>query len=254
MRVVLYFTNHLAEPENIFFDLHFREPTYTILHRVHFRQASPDLIRLLTTELEPSQPPSSIGQNEFKKRRTSPALSTAKKIKTPPAIVGSPAHDSPYSRYPASPSYHDDPDDVFRAIHGYKLQQQQQKDGVIIDHVYTEKDVDNVHMVHKRGMEDHVRKIWGIPKGLDMLELARRLASQPPEEMTEVETIILTHRKEEMLLEDNEDEFVVDLYSLGPDLLNRLWQYTEHKLRTRNVTQISPFSLVEANTNMVEYD
>ncbi|KAI8349653.1 hypothetical protein EDC96DRAFT_448462 [Choanephora cucurbitarum] len=238
MRVVLYFTNHLSEPENIFFDLHFREHTYAILHRVHFRQPSPELIRILTTEPEPFYT-QQYQQSESKKRRTSPPLTTSKKVKTPPANIGSPAHESsPYNRYPASPSQYDESDD----------------DGVVIDHVYNEKDVDNVHMIHKRGLEDHVRKIWGVPKGLDMLELARRLSSRPPEEMTEIETLILNHRREDMILEDNEDEFVVDLYSLGPDLLNRLWQYTENKLRTKNRTEMSPFSLVEANTNMVDYD
>ena len=37
-----------------------------------------------------------------------------------------------------------------------------------------------------------------------MLELARRLSSRPPEEMTEIETLILNHRREDMILEDNE--------------------------------------------------
>jgi hypothetical protein len=48
------------------------------------------------------------------------------------------------------------------------------------------------------------------------------------------------------------DEFMVDLYSLGPELLNQLWEYTERK--TQNSCVLSPFSLVQANTNMMMED
>ncbi|KAI8091017.1 uncharacterized protein B0P05DRAFT_528416 [Gilbertella persicaria] len=248
MRVVLHFAHQLAEPENIFFDLHFREHTYTILHRINFVHPSPDLVRLLNTEPEP------MYHDSIKKRRASPPLLAAKKIKTPPT-VSSPAQFSdgpltPYSKYPTSPSNNDiESDDVFRNLHGRQI-----KDGVIIDNVYDEKDVDNVHSIHKSAIDDRIRKAWGLPMGLDMLELARRLSTRSPEEITEIETLILTHRKDDMLLEDNEDEFMVDLYSLGPELLNLLWEYTENKTQLQNTTEMSPFSLVQANTNMMEYD
>lgn len=48
------------------------------------------------------------------------------------------------------------------------------------------------------------------------------------------------------------EEFMVDLYTLGPDLLSKLWDYTETKMNFRPV--LSPFSLVQANTAMMEDD
>lgn len=45
---------------------------------------------------------------------------------------------------------------------------------------------------------------------------------------------------------------MVDLYSLGPDLLNQLWDYTEKKKMSSSRTVLSPFSLVQANTMMIE--
>lgn len=45
------------------------------------------------------------------------------------------------------------------------------------------------------------------------------------------------------------DEFVVDLYSLGPDLLTQLWEFTEKKSKS---VALSPFSLVQANTAFID--
>lgn len=42
------------------------------------------------------------------------------------------------------------------------------------------------------------------------------------------------------------EKFVVDLYSLGPDLITQLWDITEKK--SKSSAALSPFSLVQANT------
>jgi hypothetical protein len=47
---------------------------------------------------------------------------------------------------------------------------------------------------------------------------------------------------------------MVDLYSLGPELLNQLWDYTENKIQSQSSFVLSPFSLVQANTNMMIED
>lgn len=194
MRVVLFFANNLAEPENIFFDLHFRETTYTILHKVHFQNPSPELIKLLSIEVPPSDSinnhsannSSNHDINSVKKRRTSPSLNVnAKKIKTPPSI-SSPAQfsDGPLTpsssnyynnnnKYPSSPSLlhnqqeHDlflnnlEPNDLLRSIHGFR---QNKEDGAIIDDVYAEKDLDNVDPIHKKVIDENVRLAWGLPE------------------------------------------------------------------------------------------
>lgn len=181
MRVVLYFTNNLAEPENIFFDLHFREPTYTIMHKIHFQNPSPELINLLSIDLPSSD---IINHDNIKKRRTSPSLSsnnTSKKIKTPPSM-SSPAQfsDGPltpsstyYNKYPSSPAINQqqfdtdlfsnsmESNDLFRAIHGFR---QNTDDGLIIDDIYQEKDFDNVNPIHTKHIEDNIRIAWGIPE------------------------------------------------------------------------------------------
>jgi hypothetical protein len=190
MRVVLFFANHLAEPENIFFDLHFREPTYTITHKIVFSNPSPELIRLLTLDIPCNEPALSFNYNAYdsnvKKRRASPPLSSSKRMKTPPSI-SSPAQfsDSPLTpsyynnKYPTSPSNilyqhltdHEstsiDSDDLFRAMHGYRQPKRPtQEDGVIIDDIYNEKDLENANPIHTKHIEDHVRAAWGIPKVL----------------------------------------------------------------------------------------
>ncbi len=208
MRVVLFFTNNLAEPENIFFDLHFRETTYTILHKIHFQNPSPELIKLLSIEVPMSDiininnnssnltnnNNNSImyDHNNVKKRRTSPSLTlNSKKVKTPPSM-SSPAQfsDGPLTpsnyynnnKYPASPSLlhnqqsHQDHDlysnnnnnnnnmesnELFRAIHGYR---QNIDDGLIIDDIYEEKDVENVNPIHTKTIDENVRLAWGLPE------------------------------------------------------------------------------------------
>ncbi|KAI9247106.1 hypothetical protein EDC94DRAFT_626495 [Helicostylum pulchrum] len=284
MRVVLFFTNNLAEPENIFFDLHFREPTYTILHKIHFQNPSPELIKLLSIEL-PSTDTQQISDHNLKKRRTSPSSSssTTKKIKTPPSM-SSPAQfsDGPLTpsstyynnnKYPPSPAIINNnhqhqqqhqqqqqdqdlfsntmaSDDLFRAIHGFR---QNIDEDIIIDDVYQEKDLDTVNPIHGKLIEDSVRMAWGLPEGLDMLELAKRLSLRTPEQTEEIEALIKNHKRDGIYVEENDDEFIVDLYSLGPELLNQLWDYTERK-KMSSRTALSPFSLVQANTIMIEDD
>lgn len=106
-----------------------------------------------------------------------------------------------------------------------------------------------------------------------MLELAKRLSLRTPEQTEEIEALIKNHKRDGIYVEENDgnkyiyiiilnqesnlliilDEFIVDLYSLGPELLNQLWDYTERK-KMYSRTVLSPFSLVQANTIMIEDD
>jgi hypothetical protein len=43
---------------------------------------------------------------------------------------------------------------------------------------------------------------------------------------------------------------MVDLYSLGPELLSQLWDYTTEKRSLPKAIALSPFSLVQANANI----
>ncbi|CEP12758.1 hypothetical protein [Parasitella parasitica] len=291
MRVILYFKDFLLEPdpEEILFDLHFREPIYTIKHTIIFNDPSPELIRILQMELPTSDLQTTI-HIDSRKRRTSPTMSTSKKIKTPPSM-SSPADGGPMtpastsnnnsSRYPTSPSssmmhYLQDhessaeSDDLYRTVHGYRRQKKTiNQDGVTIDDIYNETDIENASSIHAKQLDDHVRKAWGLPvQGVDMLELAKRLTLLTPEQIEEVEGLILKSKNDDCVIEDNDgkyrhlwlsnvlfantqtDEFMFDLYSLGPELLSQLWDYTAEKQLQQKTTALSPFSLVQANANI----
>ncbi|KAI8647072.1 yeats family-domain-containing protein [Parasitella parasitica] len=272
MRVILYFKDSLLEPdpEEILFDLHFREPIYTIKHTIIFNNPSPELIRILQMELPTSDLQTTI-HIDNRKRRTSPTMSTSKKIKTPPSM-SSPADGGPLPpaaasnnnsiRYPTSPSssmmlyLHDhdssaESDDLYRTVHGYRRQKRTvNQDGVTIDDIYNETDIENASSIHTKQLDDHLRKAWGIPMGVDMLELAKQLTLLTPEQIEEVEALILKGKNDNTVVEDNEDEFMFDLYSLGPELLSQLWDYTVEKQSQQKATALSPFSLVQANANM----
>ncbi|KAI8981679.1 hypothetical protein BDF20DRAFT_911943 [Mycotypha africana] len=297
MRVVLYFTNNLAEPENILFDLHFRDHTYTIMHRIVFTNPSTELLRLLTIEIPDSSSTSNTHHDgsSSKKRRASPSSSTSysgsttgavanKKIKTPPG-ASSPAlynndgataltpitfNYTVNNKYPASlaaaasPSttsnshihflneYSNESDDLYRGMHGYRLTKKTAlQDGVIVDEIYSTEDLDKVNAIHYKGKEEPIRSAWGLPEGVDILELAKRLSMSSPEQIEEIRYIVTNHKRHDTLFEENDEEFMLDLYSLGPELLNILWDFTEKKTdsSTKSSMILSPFSMAQATSS-----
>ncbi|KAI8986421.1 class I glutamine amidotransferase-like protein [Pilobolus umbonatus] len=280
MRVVLYFKNNMADPENIYFDLHFRDSFYTIMHKIIFRNPYPDLIRILSLELPSSD---TISNNNAKKRRTSPVDFASKTLKLSPTLASpllfnndplTPAYHNIntniHSKYPISPVNHyriqpspyrhqqekdylqmssNESDDIYSELKDYK--QNIAVQGGIVEDIYSEEDIDSLNPIHSQ-LDTSSRAAWGIPSGLNMLELARRLSSRTSDQAEEIEILIKTHRKEGAITEENDDEFVVDLYSLGPELLTLLWDYTEKKMSTQATSAISPFSLVQANTSIAD--
>ena len=50
MRVVLYFTDNITDPQVLLFDLNFALATYSITHSVEFPNASPELVKLLSRD------------------------------------------------------------------------------------------------------------------------------------------------------------------------------------------------------------
>ncbi|KAI7877413.1 hypothetical protein K492DRAFT_14674 [Lichtheimia hyalospora FSU 10163] len=97
----------------------------------------------------------------------------------------------------------------------------------IVDDVYTESDLDHVNPIHGSDMSPDMRRAWGIPDNVNMLELARRLSSMDTARLADIQELVEKWRTEEMIVEEKEDEVVMDLYSLGPDLLTRLWEYCQ---------------------------
>ncbi|KAI9315988.1 hypothetical protein BX666DRAFT_2028223 [Dichotomocladium elegans] len=96
--------------------------------------------------------------------------------------------------------------------------------GAIVDDVYTESDLDHVNPIHGSELSPETRRAWGIP------EAARRLSGMDSERLMEIQDLLEQYRTEEMVVEEREDEVMMDLYSLGPDLLSKLWEHTDQHL------------------------
>ncbi|KAI8360807.1 yeats family-domain-containing protein [Blakeslea trispora] len=98
MRVVLYFTENITDPQVLLFDLNFALSTYSITHTVKFPNASPELVELLSREPLPrkggkkpmnavqpaSQPPTTTSPTKAKKS------STERTSKKKPVVADSP--------------------------------------------------------------------------------------------------------------------------------------------------------------------
>ncbi|CDS07213.1 hypothetical protein LRAMOSA09736 [Lichtheimia ramosa] len=97
----------------------------------------------------------------------------------------------------------------------------------IVDDVYTESDLDHVNPIHGSDMSPDMRRAWGIPDNVNMLELARRLSTMDSARLADIQELVEKWRTDEMVVEEKEDEVVMDLYSLGPELLTRLWEFCQ---------------------------
>ncbi|ORE07237.1 hypothetical protein BCV72DRAFT_226956 [Rhizopus microsporus var. microsporus] len=80
LRALLHFTNNLAAPKIIVFDLNFTQPNYSIIERVEFSNASPELVQLLS--LKPDSfhglPPSSAAPPPWSGHRPSASASSSR--------------------------------------------------------------------------------------------------------------------------------------------------------------------------------
>ncbi|KAF7725822.1 hypothetical protein EC973_009245 [Apophysomyces ossiformis] len=339
MRIVLYFTNNLANPEVISFDLNFSQSNYSVVHKVVFENPSPELITLLATDIlidgDGSSSSSSSGSGggngkrhaassdlggSGKKRRPSVSEKTMTKrtLTSPP--IPSPAHlmpgasnsplapsfysgktvhnpsqstysaspppptfnspmpiiptspyDFPFARtpqgYPSDNYLSDLSDDGRRSApggtpgereenvtNGYgeeKSSEGEHETGgdvmrtnsnndVIVDDIYNENDLENVNPIHRMPLDAQTREAWGIPEGVEILELARQLSNMTGDQIEEFYAIVRQHMTDDMTIEDNDGELVLDLYSLGPRLLTRLWEYAGSLGATMDATDSSP--------------
>ncbi|KAI7871346.1 yeats family-domain-containing protein [Spinellus fusiger] len=364
MRIMLYFTRDLADPEIVLFDLNFAHSTYTVHHKLVFPMPSPELEALLsmdpvvdtthTTSSHSSHYSNSHGSmngslngsmngsmngslngslngsmngsmNGPKKRRPStsnpsnkaitketkithspaihkydemgtsaspstPSFYSNKTVQYPiastysgsplspsfdsPALPISPAFDYGQAKIPQAYSEHDsvpylsglsdesqrksassgssikrgyeseeyefpDYQHRFRPTYESSEGEEGDREDAIVDDVYEESDLKNVNPIHSMPLDAETRRAWGIPEGLDMMELARRLTHMTEAQAEEFHDIVKQCITDDMVIEEKEGELVLELYSLGPILLSRLWEYSE-KITTYNSLLISP--------------
>ncbi|KAI9256447.1 yeats family-domain-containing protein [Phascolomyces articulosus] len=98
----------------------------------------------------------------------------------------------------------------------------------IVDDVYSESDLDHINPIHGEPLSSDLRRAWGIPENVNMLELAKKISSLDNEKLAEIRSIVDRYKTDGMGVSVEDNEVVVDLYSLGPDLLTRLWNFTHY--------------------------
>ncbi|KAI8371783.1 yeats family-domain-containing protein [Radiomyces spectabilis] len=288
MRIVLYFTNNLAHPEIMLFDLNFVQPSYSIIHRIAFNNPSPELINLLATDVAP--PSNANGQPTVaNKRRPSHSHVASKSLKSPiPSSPGLVKREETPGRAlsPSTPSYHTgntsvqypstfsasppppsftSPDGIMSTSptefqnsitplgfasdydisiaglsdigdedqHQSRRKRTKSNDKSIVDDIYSERDLNSVNPIHRMKLDSETCHAWGIPEGFDMLGLARRLSTMTPDQAEQFHAIVRQHMTNDMSVEETDSELVLDLYSLGPSLLKRLWSFTEKTIASQ---------------------
>ncbi|CAO0793772.1 unnamed protein product [Mucor circinelloides] len=78
MRVVLYFTDNITDPQVLLFDLNFALATYSITHTVEFPNASPELVKLLSRDPSSASSSTSVSVSSApRKGGKKPASSTS---------------------------------------------------------------------------------------------------------------------------------------------------------------------------------
>lgn len=96
MRVVLYFTDNITDPQVLLFDLNFALTNYSITHTVEFPNASPELIKLLSKE------PSSASSAALALESSTPRKEGKKPASSTSTLDNRPAKKKPISSSPHS--------------------------------------------------------------------------------------------------------------------------------------------------------
>ncbi|KAI8393357.1 yeats family-domain-containing protein [Radiomyces spectabilis] len=78
-----------------------------------------------------------------------------------------------------------------------------------------------------------------VPEDVDLSDLARCLQSLDDDELRELYHILSKYNTSDMLFVETEAEILFDLYSLGPVLLSRLWEFSKHVKRQRHERSIN---------------
>ncbi|KAI7857151.1 yeats family-domain-containing protein [Circinella umbellata] len=60
----------------------------------------------------------------------------------------------------------------------------------IVDDVYSESDLDHIDPIHGEALSTDLRRAWGIPEHVNMLELAKRISSLDGEKLAEIRSIV----------------------------------------------------------------
>lgn len=160
MRVVLYFTNDITDPQVLLFDLNFALSNYSTIHTVEFHNASPELKQLLSdhpfSPRKGGKKPMSNALDEPNKQEIEEFLPLPlDQVPLSPGFTDTSINfdSTPSSSYLKSPS----------AGSNISRSPSPLNHSRIVDRVQNINDVYNLNPIHSADIADHLREEWGIP-------------------------------------------------------------------------------------------
>ncbi|KAI9269970.1 yeats family-domain-containing protein [Helicostylum pulchrum] len=118
------------------------------------------------------------------------------------------------------------------------------------EHAYTLRDVYNLDSIHRAKIDEETRERWGIPE-INMMELAKRIYRMPEEQCEELQQIIIDNQTDDMqMISDPDGGVGIDLYSLGPSLLEKIWDFSADMISDDNQS----FTSQDAHASDLELD
>ncbi|CAO3631003.1 unnamed protein product [Cunninghamella echinulata] len=244
LRIILNFTDGFAPKEAILFFVNFEQPRYQKIHKIEFHNLSVDWIHFL----ESLQAVSRESQKGSKKlpvnHSTNNHNSTTNQHESnysdddDDEALSSPPSSPPQSIPVLSPTSdaltpHQDFDEISPLSEDQELNGNGNEDedlsdkDVIEDEVLNVDDLKHINSIHYMEHDHETCQVWDIPDHFNMVELARRLSLLSESQAERIHHIIQKYKNNAMSIEEKDDYFTLDLYSLGSTILNQLWAYTE---------------------------
>ncbi|KAI9284266.1 yeats family-domain-containing protein [Umbelopsis sp. AD052] len=237
LRIIFHFVDNLVAPQLMWFDLNFAQEAYSVSDTLTFESPPEEFLALLNIgsngvnsgntsipqpvakrKRQDSSDESSVASSEDAKRRSSSSSSVIDwdmAIASPPSAADSDGADD-YQ-----------PKRVLAGKTTKKVPKNNKKPvkQVVEDDVYTAQDTVSLHTVHRMvDVSPETRKEWGVPEDVDMCELARALTLLDTNELQKCYSILQKRQSLEEHVKG--DEFVFDLYAVGPDVISKLWILT----------------------------
>ncbi|CAO3643966.1 unnamed protein product [Cunninghamella blakesleeana] len=244
LRIVLWFMDRFAPNEVIIFDLNFQQSQYYKIHIIEFRDLPVNTISYLESlkaigresQKGSKKLPSTYNSNNHHSNNThdeNQSMDDDDDLSSGPGI-NSPS--PPQSIPVLSPSSESlTPNQDFDEISPLSETQELNDNGndglsdkdVVEDEVLNVDDLKHINSVHYMDHDPETCQVWGIPEHFNMVELARRLNLLSESQAERVNYIVQKYKNNSMSVEEKDDYLTLDLYSLGPTILNHLWTYTE---------------------------
>ncbi|ORY97176.1 yeats family-domain-containing protein [Syncephalastrum racemosum] len=95
------------------------------------------------------------------------------------------------------------------------------------DTVFSESDLEHLDPIHGQDFNPELRVLWGIPENVNMLQLVRMLLKMNPEQQLQFNALLQECQDDNTSINQTDNDFSIDLYSLGPESLSLLWDFAQ---------------------------